>query len=69
MSKLDLLKFMESFDGEVEIADFSPNELNEFLERIKNGDEPMPQTAEEFKKRYFEFYDDVKDSSLKRQDW
>ncbi len=67
MSKLDLLKLLESFEGEVEIADFSPEELQEILERLQNGDEPMSQ--EEFKKKYFEFYDDVKDKTLKKQDW
>lgn len=68
MSKLDLLKFLESFDGEVEIADFTPQELEELLERMR-GEEGRPLTKEEFKKRYFEYYDDVKDKSLKRQDW
>lgn len=67
MSKLDLLKLLESFEGEVEIADFSPEELQEILERLQNGDEPM--SPEEFKKKYFEFYDDVKDKTLKKQDW
>ena len=68
MSKLDLLKFLESFDGEVEIADFTPQELEELLERMR-GEEGRPLTKEEFKKKYFEYYDDVKDKSLKRQDW
>ena len=68
MSKLDLLKFLESFDGEVEIADFSPQELEELLERMR-GEEGRPLTKEEFKQKYFEFYDDVKDKTLKRQDW
>ena len=68
MSKLDLLKFLECFDGEVEIADFTPQELEELLERMR-GEEGRPLTKEEFKKKYFEYYDDVKDKSLKRQDW
>ncbi|MBQ8885336.1 MAG: hypothetical protein IJY62_03085 [Clostridia bacterium] len=69
MSELDLLRFLESFDGEVELGDFTPSELQELIERMKNGDEPVPMTKEEFKRRYFEFYDDVKDKSLKKQDW
>ena len=69
MSKLDLLKFLEGYDGEVEIADFSPEELQELIERMKNDGQSLPLTKEEYKKRYFEYYDDVKDKSMKRQDW
>lgn len=69
MSKLDLLRFLESYDGEVELADFTPAELQELIERMRQGDEPLPLTKEEFKKKYFEYYDDVKDKSMKRQDW
>lgn len=69
MSKLDLLRFLESYDGETEIADFTPAELQELIEKLRRGDEPLPLTKEEFKKKYFEYYDDVKDKSMKRQDW
>ena len=69
MSRLDLLKFLETYGDETDIADFSPEELQELIERMKNGDEPLPLSKEEFKKRYFEYYDDVKDKSLKKQDW
>lgn len=69
MSKLDLLKFLESYDGETEIADFTPAELQELIEKLRRGDESLPLTKEEFKKKYFEYYDDVKDKSMKRQDW
>lgn len=68
MSKLELLKLLEEFEGETEIADFSPQELAELLEKL-NGEEGRPLTKEEFKKKYFEYYDDVKDKSLKKQDW
>lgn len=71
MSELDLLKLMQSYGEEAEIADFSPQELQELLSRM-NADasrQDKPLTKEEFKKKYFEFYDDVKDSSLKKQDW
>ena len=69
MSELDLLKFFQTYGEEAELADFSPEELSEMVERMKNGDEPLPLTPEEFKKRYFEYYDDVKDPTLKKQDW
>jgi hypothetical protein len=69
MSRLDLLKFLEAYGDETDIADFSPEELQDLIERMKNGDEPLPLSKEEFKKRYFDYYDDVKDKSLKKQDW
>lgn len=69
MSKLDLLKFLEGYDGEVEIADFTPAELQELIARMQAGDESLPLSSEGFKKKYFEYYDDVKDKSMKRQDW
>jgi hypothetical protein len=67
MSKLDLLKLLESFEGEVEIADFTPEELQDLIEQMQNGGEPI--TKENFKEKYFAYYDDVKDKSLKKQDW
>jgi hypothetical protein len=69
MSKLDLLKFLESYDGDTEIADFTPEELQDLIEQMKNGDEPLPLTKEAFKEKYYEYYDDVKDPTRKKQDW
>ena len=69
MSRLDLLKLMQSLGEETELADFTPDELQELLEQMQSNGEPIPLTKEEFKEKYFAFYDDVKDKSLKRQDW
>ena len=69
MSELDLLKLLQQYGDETELADFSPSELKELLDKLSAGDEPLPLTPAEFKKRYFEYYDDVKDKSLKKQDW
>ena len=69
MSELDLLRFLETFAEEAELADFSPEELQELLERMENGGEELPLTKEAFKEKYFAYYDDVKDKSLKKQDW
>lgn len=69
MSELDLLKLLQLYGDETELADFTPAELKDLLDRLCAGDEPLPMTAEEFKKRYFEFYDDVKDPTLDKQDW
>ena len=69
MSELDILKLLQSMGDETDIADFSPDELQELLERMKNGDEPLPLSGQAFKEKYFAYYDDVKDKSLKKQDW
>lgn len=63
MSQYDLMKLFSLYD-EVEEGDFSVEELEELLKA-----EDCPLTVEEIKRRYFEFYDDVKDKSLKKQDW
>ena len=70
MSELDLLKFLETYAEEAELADFSPEELRDFIEQMQaEGMGNRLLTKEEFKERYFEYYDDVKDKSLKKQDW
>ncbi|MBQ4268656.1 MAG: hypothetical protein IJB97_03285 [Clostridia bacterium] len=69
MATLDVLKFLEYYGDETDLADYTPEELQEMLELMKNGDEPLPITPEEFKRKYFEYYDDVKDKTLKKQDW
>ena len=53
MSELDLLKILQKYGDETELADFSVEELKDLLDRLSNGDEPLPLTKEEFKKRYF----------------
>lgn len=69
MSELDLLRLFQKYGDETEISDFSPEELKQLLEALENGDEPLPLTKEAFKEKYFAYYDDVKDKSLKKQDW
>lgn len=69
MSQLDLLKLLQAYGEETDLADFTPEELQEALERMQAGGEPLPVTVAEFKERYFAFYDDVKDKTLKKQDW
>ncbi len=64
MSKLELMKLSEAFDGEFDPADFSPEELSLLLGRIEEGDTP-----ETIRKKYFEFYDDVKDRTLEKHKW
>ena len=68
MSELDLLKFLESYGEEAELADFSPDEIEEMMRELQEKGE-RPMTIEEFKRRYFDYQDDVKDKTLKKQDW
>ena len=67
MSELDILKLLQQYGDETNIADFTPDELRELLEQMSQGEVPL--TKEAFKEKYFAFYDDIKDKSLKRQDW
>ncbi len=68
MSELDLLKLLQTYGEETELGDFTPEELQALLEELQNG-EPLPLSKEAFKEKYFAYYDDVKDKSLKKQDW
>ena len=63
MSDADLYKFFSSYDGEADFSDFTPEELMRLREQTE---EPLRKN---FKEKYFEYYDDVKSSSLKKQDW
>lgn len=69
MSELDLLKILQARGEETELADFSLDELEDLLDELRGNDGEKPLTVEEIKKRYFEYYDDVKDPTLKKQDW
>ena len=69
MSELDLLRLLQAYGEETELGDFSPEELQALLEEMRLNGEPMPLTPQAFKERYFSYYDDVKDKSLKNQDW
>lgn len=68
MSQLDILKLFQQLGEETDFADFTPDELQAMLDEMQ-ADGPVPLTKEAFKERYFAFYDDVKDKSLKKQDW
>lgn len=63
-SKLELLKLFSSYDGEVSMSDFSPSELEA---RLASADGEEVSAA--YKRAYFDYYDDVKSPSLKKQDW
>ena len=69
MSELDLLKLLQAYGEETDLSDFTPDELQELLERVQAEGGEVPLTPAAFKEKYVEYYDDVKDKSLKRQDW
>ncbi len=69
MSELDLLKLLQQYGEETDLADFSPDELQDLLERMRADGADVPMTPAAFKEKYFAYYDDVKDKSLDKQDW
>ena len=60
----DLMKLAAAFDGEVCLSDFTAEELDELLGYINDGD-----SVEDIRRKYFEFYDDVKDRTLEKHKW
>ena len=69
MSELDLLKLLQTYGEETELGDFTPEELRDLLDRMRADGGELPMTPAAFKERYFAYYDDVKDKTLKKQDW
>ena len=67
MSELDILKVLQACGEETELGDFTPEELQELLDRMQSDEVPLTPAA--FKEKYFAYYDDVKDKYLKKQDW
>ena len=66
MSELDLMKLFANFD-ELSEGDLTPEEILEYLRYSDSEEKPL--SPAEWKAKYFEFYDDIKDKSLKKQDW
>lgn len=66
MTQYDLMKFFSQFE-EADLGDFTPEELEEYFAYAQGMEKPL--SPAEWKANYFEYYDDVKDKSLKKQDW
>lgn len=62
MNDYELMKLSEQEEEAVNLYDFTPEQI-EALSKMKS------EALKTFKQKYFEYYDDVKDSSLKKQDW
>lgn len=56
-------KLVQGYDEDFKLCDFTPEELEVVLNRQNKT------KNEKFKNDYFAFYNDVKSSSLKKQDW
>ena len=60
MNEREMMKLAETME-EFSMSDFTVEELEKMRESSKGYDN--------YKRKYFDFYDDVKDKTLKRQDW
>lgn len=63
-SNWDLMRLASAFDGEFCLSDFTAEELDELLGYINDDD-----TVEDIRRKYFEFYDDIKDRTLEKHKW
>ncbi len=61
-TKRSLMSVFEDFEGEVSMSDFTVEELEEMTGY-------SPKTTAKFKQEYFDYYDDIKSHTLKKQDW
>jgi len=61
LTNSEILKYIQNFDEDFSFSDYTPEELFELLDKFRN--------TKDFKEKYFEFYDDVKCMTRKRQDW
>lgn len=60
MNEREMMKLAESME-EFSISDFTVEELQNMR--------PNKSSYDKYKQKYFDYYDDVKDKTLKRQDW
>ena len=60
MTERELMKLAESME-EFSMSDFTLEDLEKMSDNL--------DTYQKYKEKYFEYYDDVKDKTLKKQDW
>lgn len=58
------MRLAQSYDGEFNLADFSYEELEEMLNPLDTS-----MSVEDIRRRYFEYYDDIKDRTLDKHKW
>lgn len=61
MNERELMKLAETLD-EFSMSDYT-------VEDLENMREKSEDEYAEYKRKYFAYYDDVKDKTLKKQDW
>ncbi len=66
MGNLDMMRLFSEYE-EFDEGDFTPEEMAEYLAYREREERPLSPL--EWKAQYFEYYDDVKDPTLKKQDW
>ena len=64
ITKWDLMKLAQNFDVEFCLSDFSEEELEKLLQTLNETD-----SLEDIRRKYFEFYDDIKDFTLNKHKW
>ena len=62
MDNNKIIKHMRDVDKDFKLSDYTVEELETMFGVKKNN-------KQTFKDKYFEYYDDIKSSSLKKQDW
>lgn len=60
MNEREMMKLAETLD-EFSMSDYTVDDLN----KMKSAN----CSYDKYKEKYFDYYDDVKDKSLKKQDW
>ena len=60
MNEREMMKLAESME-EFSVSDFTVEELRQMSGSSKSYND--------YKSKYFDYYDDVKDKTLKKQDW
>ena len=62
MNEREMMKLSEKYDEDIKPYDFTVEELKDMLDsKLSDNDKK--------KQKYYEYYDDVKDKTLKKQDW
>lgn len=62
MNDNDLMRMSEFYDEKISFADFTPEDIEEMVKLFESD-------REKFKEKYFDYYDDIKHYSRKKQDW
>lgn len=62
MNEREMMKLSEKYDEDIKPYDFTVEELKEMLDSKLSANDKKKQ-------KYYEYYDDVKDKTLKKQDW